>query len=126
MNFIFSCLMILSFAGQEETPSRQTQDLLRSKEAREKAIKELPENAQIADQNVNKIVSGDAADKEELYNISASVFNNFEGKSAEEMQIILQKAQQNPEAFYNSLSAEQKEKIKKLSDKIEKKKSAKP
>jgi hypothetical protein len=124
---MLKCLLLVSFLwAQDHDAIKQTQGVLTNKKDRQKAIQELPESAKKVDQNVDIIVGGDENQKEEMYQISADIFKNFEGKSAEEMQKILEQAQKDPEAFYKSLSPEQQKKIKGLANKIESKKKAKP
>jgi hypothetical protein len=73
---------------------------------------------QAADQKALEAVGGSAAGKQELYNISADIMpflvtqtNGDPAKMAE----IVQKAQSNPEAFFNALPADIQAKIKKAS-----------
>ncbi len=78
---------------------------------------------QAADQKVFEAVGGNAADKQALYNISAdimSVLVNQSGGDPGKMQAIMQKAQTDPEAFFNSLPQEIQSKIKGAADSIEK------
>lgn len=94
-----------------------TQKVLRDKKSRESLIKES-KAAQESDQKAGEL-AGSEENKEKMYDISADIMANFQGKSPEELQQIINEAQKNPEKFYKNLTPEQKAQIKNLADQIE-------
>lgn len=81
------------------------------------------ESGKAADQKALEAVGGNAADKQVLYDISADIMPFLlqqSGDDPEKMQAIVQKAQNDPEAFFNSLPPEIQTKIKALADALEK------
>ena len=79
---------------------------------------------QAADQKALQAAGGNAAGKQALYDISADIMPVLlqnAGGDPEKMQAILQKAQTDPEAFFNSLPADIQSKIQSAAETIEKK-----
>ncbi len=66
-------------------------------------------------------ITGGGENEKALYDITSSVFGNV-AKDAQgdpaKMQELMMKAQQNPEAFFNSLTPQQKKAIEDLSKKV--------
>lgn len=68
-------------------------------------------------------MSGNAHDKQELYNILADIMPLLEqqaGGDLVKMQNLMLKAQTDPESFLNSLSPDLKEKIKNIANELDK------
>lgn len=104
------CLFVTSGAlAQAETDAlAQAQAILKDKAAREEILKKDPKARQ-ADDFATKAAGGDASSKEEMYGISADIMAQLvkDGKQdPAQMQEILKKALENPEAFKKSLSPE--------------------
>ena len=98
-----------------------TQVLLKSKAQRQEYLK-THKDAQDVDDKAGAI-AGSPADKEEIYGLSADVFEKVVAEAKgdpQKMQELLTQAQKNPEAFYNKyFSTEQKSRLKKIADKSE-------
>lgn len=102
---------------QHKEAVRGAQQVLKDKKQRSAVI----DSSKPAQQNDAKVgeLAGSEANKEEMYSISADVLGNFEGKSPEELQKLMDEAAKNPEKFYDRLTPEQKAKVKELARKIE-------
>ena len=96
---------------------QSTQQNLRNEKARSQIIGES-KAAQANDQKTSEL-AGSSENKEKIYDISADIMANFEGKSVEEMEAILNQASKDPEGFMRSLTPEQRAKIKEISQQIE-------
>ncbi len=95
----------------------QTQELLQNKVERSKVISET-KDAQLADQQVQKLAP-DSETQEEYYKLASDIMNNYkEAKDEEGMKKSVNDAKRNPADFYNNLTPEQKEKVKALSKKL--------
>ena len=102
-------------------PLKETQKVLRDKDKREKAVQEGGDNAKKADAYAEKVVGSE--NKDDIYDLSAdlmAVLDKETGGDPEKMLKILAEAGQNPEAFYQRFPAAQKEKFKKLIEKMPK------
>jgi hypothetical protein len=99
---------------------QKTQDCLRNQNC-----ESAKSNAgQAADRKALEAVGGNAANKQELYNISADIMPDLiqqTGGDEEKMQALILKAQTDPEGFFNSLSPDAQAKIKHLAAALEKK-----
>lgn len=127
--FICFSLMFFALSGIAESDKtangalKDTQDFLKDKKQREELFKTDPK-AKGADARVQAVTGGNAAQSQKIYDISADAFGavmkdvqNDPNKAME----LLQKAQANPEAFYNSLPKEVREQIHGVAGEIEKK-----
>jgi hypothetical protein len=113
--------------GEPVEPStnalQETQDVLRDQEKRQNILKK-DSKAKAADDQVQSLTGGNSAQSQEVYNISADAFTSVmagAGNDPAKAMELLQKAQANPEAFYNSLPKDVKEKIRGVASDIEKK-----
>jgi len=73
----------------------KTQEVLRDPDARGKFLREAPAQAAQVDRGVESMVGGDAAKKEEVYDLAADVFQDLvrqSGGDPAKMSEILQKA----------------------------------
>ena len=90
---------------------QQTQDCLRN----QTCASALTDLGKAADQNALDVVGGNAASKQELYNIAAEIMPALDqnaGGDPQKMQALIQKAQSDPSNFLNSLPPELQAKIK--------------
>ncbi|MBP6300285.1 MAG: hypothetical protein KA365_07730 [Arenimonas sp.] len=79
---------------------------------------------QAADQKALDAVGGNAANKQELYNLSAEILPILVQQTSgdpEKMQALIQKALTDPEAFFNSLPADTQAQIKNLANTVDEK-----
>jgi uncharacterized iron-regulated membrane protein len=123
--FVF--LLVIGLAWQniyaeDDTVSalQKTQDCLRNQTC--EAAKSSA--GQAADQKALEAVGGNAANKQELYNISADIMPILiqqTGGDPEKMQLFMLKAQTDPEKFLNSLPLDVQAKIKNIAKTVEKK-----
>lgn len=123
----FLFLLVIGLAWQnvyaeDDTVSalQKTQDCLRNQTC--DAAKSSA--GQAADQKALEAVGGNAANKQELYNISADIMPMLiqqTGGDPEKMQALMLKAQTDPEGFFNSLSPDAQAKIKNIANTVEKK-----
>jgi hypothetical protein len=101
---------------------KDTQDLLRNKKAREKAIGS-DAKAKEADAKAGAL-AGSPENKEEMYDLAAQVMDKITTEAngdPEKMQALMLEAQKNPKAFYEKyFTAEQKANLRNLANKIEK------
>lgn len=116
------------FASEDQVYSqalKQTQDLMRSSEARKGAI--TTDSAIAADKAAEITALGDPAAKSEVYNIAADLMpwlvEQSQGDITKMMQLI-QEAQKNPQAFLQRMPSAERQKIKNLSGFIERKKDS--
>lgn len=107
------------YADDLTSALQQTQDCLRN----QNCAAASSEAGKAADRKLLETVGGNARDKQELYNMSADVmavlFQQSGGDPAK-MQVLLQKAQTDPENFLNSLPPDMKAKIGNIASEIEK------
>jgi len=123
--FVF--LLVIGLAWQnvyaeDDTVSalQKTQDCLRNQTC--EAAKSSA--GQAADQKALEAVGSNAANKQELYNISADIMPILmqqTGGDPEKMQLLMLKAQTDPEKFLNSLPPDVQAKIKNIAKTVEKK-----
>ncbi len=98
---------------------QKTQDCLRNQNCDAAATDAGKE----ADRKALAAISGNARDKQELYNLSADIMPILvqqAGGDPVTMQNLMRKAQTDPESFLNSLSPDLKEKIKKYANELDK------
>lgn len=106
---------------------KDTQDFLKDRKKREDLFKN-DSKAKEADARVQSVTGGDAAASQRIYDISSDAFGavmQSVGNDPNKMMELLQKAQGNPEAFFNSLPKEVREKIRGVASDIDKKGAAK-
>ena len=95
----------------------KTQDLLRSKEQRNGALKET-DAAKKVDERV-KQMAPDSKTEQEYYDLAADIMNNYrDAKDEEAMKKSIDDGGRDPSAFLNGLTPEQKAKVKALSEKL--------
>src|SRR3954471_101737 len=97
----------------------KTQEVLRDPKKRQEAIKG-DKKAEEADARVQRL-SGSPENTQKMYEISADIMENItkqSGGDPQKMQKLLEEAQKDPEAFYKSLTPEQRGQIQKLSGEI--------
>jgi hypothetical protein len=107
-----------AFATDQASSSlQQTQECLKNQNC-ESALSSA---GQAADQKALEAVGGNAANKQELYNISAEIMpiliQQTDGDPVK-MQALMQKALNDPEAFFNSLPADTRAKISNLANTV--------
>lgn len=110
--FLATSFTIPSFALDEHSQKAldETQQLLRDKKQREKAAGENDQTKK-ADSYIDEI----GANKDATYDLSADIFAELVKRANGDpavMQKLLEEASRDPAAFANSLSADQKAKIK--------------
>lgn len=123
----FSSVLIAGSDQAVDDAMRDTQDLLKDQSKRQELFKK-DSRARSADDKVQSLTGGDAAQSQQIYNISSDAFSavmQSVGNDPNKMMELLQKAQGNPEAFYNSLPPDIKDKIRGVASDIEKKGAAK-
>jgi hypothetical protein len=121
-------LLALAFLVAATAHAQDTDEAL----AKTKALLESPEQrdafiqknakARAADEQATAAVAGSQADKQELYGIASSIFEDLvkeTGGDPEKLTARLTEAQANPEAFFNHLKPEQQARIKAESKKSE-------
>ncbi len=104
---------------------RDTQELLNDSSARQKVIQGNAK-AEAADKKVDGVAKGndgkiDQKTKDQVYQLSGDALSDLakqQGGDADAMLKTIEKAQADPEGFYNSLSPETREKVKALSREI--------
>ncbi len=114
-----------SLKPEDRRALQQTQRLLKNKSQRNKYINEN-QPAKDADNNVNNLTGGNAADSQEIYSIAADVMSLVSEKAkkpngevdVEKMKQLVNEYQSNPEAFYRQMTPEQRRRIKALGKKI--------
>lgn len=117
-NNLWAWLLIAGFSWQNasadeasETALQQTQDCLRGQNCESAATAAGTE----ADRKALETVGGNPAEKQELYNIAASIMPILvqeSGGDPQKMQAILEKAKADPEGFINSMPESVKKQIK--------------
>lgn len=107
------------YADDLTSALQQTQDCLRNQNCAAATTAAGKE----ADRKLLEAVGGSAGDKQAMYNLSADVmtvlFQQTGGDPAK-MQMLLQKAQTDPESFLNSLPPDMKAKIGNIASEMEK------
>ncbi len=116
---MISALLVLGLSGglYADLAMKQTQDFLRDPKTMSEAAQSDPK-AKKAIQNVQSLSGGNPEVEKTIYDLSAQIFGNFEGKSSDEILKILSEAQKDPKSFYNSLSVDQKKMIREISERI--------
>ncbi len=117
VGLLFALFLSLTSHGQD--PIEATQALLKSPTLRQDALKS-PE-AIAADRNIRAL--GDARGQtQEIYNLSSSIFVDLaknNNQDPNEMMRSLEAAQRDPAAFINSMTPEQKAKLKDIATQLE-------
>lgn len=125
---IFAVVFVFGvFASGEEDPAvasalKDTKDLLKNKSQREELFKK-DERAKTANSQVDSVTGGNAAQSQQIYDISSDAFSSVMqnvGNDPNKAMELLQKAQGNPEAFFKSLPPEVQAKIRGVASDIEK------
>jgi hypothetical protein len=124
--FIFLLCLVVSFQvvyAEEDTNTalQKTQDCLRNQNCESAKTPQ----GQAADQKALEAVGGNVQDKQQMYNISADIMPILmqqTGGDQQKMQVLMLKAQTDPEGFFNSLSPDAQAKIKSLAITVEKNK----
>lgn len=99
----------------------QTEDLLRNERQRTELFKK-DQRAKGTDDEVQSLTKGNQAQTQEIYSLSADIFGPLMesvGNDPAKAMELLQKAQSNPQAFYESLPDTIKARIKGVSSQIE-------
>jgi hypothetical protein len=110
-----------------ENALKDTQDLLKDNSKRQELFKK-DSNAKAADDQVQNVTGGDSAQSQEIYNISSDAFSavmQSAGNDPNKVMEMLNKAKGDPKAFYDSLPAEIRNKIRGVASDIEKKQAPK-
>lgn len=110
-----------------DSAMKETQDLLKNKSQRDELMKK-DSKAREADNRVNAVTGGDAAQSQKLYDISSDIMPALMeavGNDPTKAMELLQKAQNDPESFYKSLPKEIQNKIRGVASDIESKKATK-
>lgn len=123
--FIFLILIVLFCHNANATDElsmalQQTQECLK----KQNCDSALSSAGQAADQKALNAVGGNAASKQELYNLSAEILPILvqqTGGDPEKMQALIQKALTDPEAFFNLLPADTQAQIKNLANTVNEK-----
>lgn len=120
------CFLITSYAiaydDMNETPEEvakaieEVQKAMASPDFSKKAAAESKEAAQVA--NYVSEISGNPELEREIYKLAAEVLGNMKGQNINQMQQILNEAKNNPEAFANKWTPEQRRKLQELSQKL--------
>lgn len=108
-----------SISAADQEALQKTQELLRSKNLREKAAQGDAQAKSVED-NVKQLMGGGEA-SEGVFDLAASIFKNIVEESngdVDKMNELLQKYQQDPAAFAKKWTPEQKAKLKELSNKV--------
>lgn len=119
---ILSSILSVANAQDEDKKSfdnslNKTQELLRSKEQRDSALKET-DAAKKVDERV-KSLAPDSKTEQDYYDLAADIMNNYrEGKDEEKMKNSIEEGSRDPSAFLNGLTPEQRAKVKALSEKM--------
>jgi|GEM_PF-1073880 len=106
---------------------QETQELLKNPSLRQEYLKENPDAAK-TDQNIRSL-GGNKENTEELYSISAdiaAILVQKSGGDTAKMQLMLQEALKNPDAFADVLSPSQLQRIKSVANKIDAEQVKKP
>lgn len=123
--------LVFSFAfnahAELDKPSQEalekTMEELKDPAKREQAFKENPKYKE-GESGANLLVKGDAAQKQQIYELTAQVLQTLAQKAngdAAQMQDIVSKAQKDPAKFMEEyFSEEQKKQVRELAGQIEK------
>ena len=126
--FIFICVLSMSFgrsavSGELSQPDQEavvkTEELLNSRSKRQEVINDSSK-AKSADDMARKLM-GDGQELDDLYKAASEIFRNMASQNqgdGDAMSKQLEAAQGDPEAFYNSLTDEQKAMISNLANKV--------
>lgn len=129
---VFTAMLMGShgFASDDEA---DINEYTKAVESTQKDLVNASQRANMADTKESKMVvdhaknlTGNAADEDRLYEISSQVLGEVKGNNEAALSNTINKAQQNPEAFYNSLSPEAQKKIRELAGSIEERQKQKP
>jgi len=99
----------------------KTQELLKNSKERNENLKQNADGTKW-DNKIDQMVGNSSEQKEQLYQMSSGIFKNITeqaGGDPEKMKLLLQKAMQDPEGFYNqSLTPEQQKEIQDYSKRL--------
>lgn len=117
---ILSLLLVLPSVvfGDDETRAavKAVQDQMKSPQFHKDAAKNSKDAAEV--EKRVKELAGSEANEQEIYNLAADVLGNMQDMTPEQMTQLLKEAQNNPEAFANKFTPEQRRKLKELSERI--------
>lgn len=102
-----------SIGADNQEAIKKTQELLKDPANLQKSAEAL---------NLFELIGNEAGSKQDLSNTTTSIFGDLAAKTGgdpEKLRKLLEEAKNNPEAFANQLSAEQKAAISGLAKKIE-------
>jgi uncharacterized membrane protein YgaE (UPF0421/DUF939 family) len=123
LGLLFGFLVSAPLQAQEDNADeavKKTQNMMKSRSEREKLI-DTPEAKKTS--NDVKDLAGNAANEDAIYALAADVLEKIKVQSKGDpikMQELLQEAQRNPAAFANQWSDSDKQKLKSLSEQIDK------
>lgn len=125
MKFLILTLTLLNSALADESALRNTQQMLKSKQQRNAAIKDDKIAVEI-DKKVETL-AGTEQNKEEIYDLASQLLETISREAKgdpEKMSQLLMEAQSNPQAFYEKyFTPEQKAKVRGIATNIENQKT---
>lgn len=117
------CSFLLSVTFQTTKADPETEQAIQEVQLQmknanfgENAAKESAEARDV--HNYVKGISGNPQQTQEIYDLAAEVLGNMKGLNPEQMQKLLEAAKNDPSQFADSWTPEQKEKLKKLSNRL--------
>lgn len=121
------CILILSHTAFALDPAsqqalQQTQELLKTPDKRNNALKETPEATAAGNQVTS--VAKDPQDQQKIYELSSKVMERLVRESQgdpEKMTQLLERAKTNPEDFANSLTSDERDSLRGVAGSIESK-----
>ena len=121
--FLFSASLVQAqLDASDQEALQKTQELLRNKSQRDHAIQQSP-GAQQAVEFLQQLTGGDAKMSEDIFALAADVFSILVTESAgdvSKMNEALEKFKRAPAQFASKWTPEQKARLKKLAERLEK------
>ncbi len=102
------------------SPLEQTQDVIKDRNKRSQELQSNP-RAMTNDKQIQELTGGNEALHDDIYNAASDILAPLSKRAKDDpvaMEKILLDAQQNPEGFFNSLSEEEKKKIRDIAGQI--------
>lgn len=121
---VLFALILQSFAQSDTAIMHTQQFLLDDKAMKQFATEDA--NAKKAMKSVEQLSGSDPMLEKSIYEASAQIFGNFQGKSPEEILKVLENAQKDPKSFFNNLSIDQQKLIRDISLRIPASKAPRP